>query len=125
MELLRQVPGVKAFVHITGDGFLNLARVKADAGFVVDALPPAPPIFSIIRRLGEVDDAEMYSVYNMGIGFCAVVAPADADKALSILGSKGKRAYRIGRAVADPARTVTLLQQQLSGRNKKFTRLQA
>jgi hydrogenase maturation factor len=48
----------------------------------------------------------------------AVVAPADADQAVSILSSKGKRAYRIGHAVADPARTVTLVKQQLVGRNK-------
>lgn len=124
MELLRRLPGVKAFVHITGDGFLNLVRVKAAASFVIDALPQAPPIFSIIQRLGEVDEAEMYLVYNMGIGFCAVVAPADADIAVSILSSKGKRAYRIGRAVADPARKVTLVKQKLVGQNKKFTRLQ-
>jgi hydrogenase maturation factor len=54
----------------------------------------------------------------------AVVAPADADQAVSILSSKGKRAYRIGHAVADPARTVTLVKQQLVGRNKRFVRLQ-
>jgi phosphoribosylformylglycinamidine cyclo-ligase len=123
MELLRQVPAVKAFVHITGDGFLNLTRVKADVSFVIDALPEVPPIFSIIQRLGEVDEAEMYFVFNMGVGFCAVVAPADAAKAVSILSSKGKRAYRIGHAVADPARTVTLVKQKLVGRNKKFSRL--
>jgi phosphoribosylformylglycinamidine cyclo-ligase len=122
MELLAQVPSVKAFVHITGDGFLNLTRVKAEVSFVIDALPQPPPIFSIIQRLGEVDEAEMYFVFNMGIGFCAIVAPADADKALSILSSKGKRAHRIGHAVADPARTVTLVKQRLVGRNKKFTR---
>jgi phosphoribosylformylglycinamidine cyclo-ligase len=123
MELLAQVPSIKAFVHITGDGFLNLTRVKADVSLVIDALPQPPPIFSIIRRLGEVDAAEMYFVFNMGIGFCAVVAPADADKAVCILSSKGKRAYRIGHAVADPARKVTLVKEKLVGRNKKFTRL--
>jgi phosphoribosylformylglycinamidine cyclo-ligase len=123
MELLSQVSSVKALVHITGDGFLNLARVKADVGFMIDALPPAPPIFSIIQRLGEVDEAEMFFVYNMGIGFCAVVSAADADKALGILSSKGKRAHRIGYAVADPARKVTLVKQRLVGQNKQFRRL--
>jgi len=120
MELLSQVQGVKAFAHITSDGLLNLTRVKADVSYVIDALPTVPPIFSLIQRLGEVDEAEMYAVYNMGIGFCAVVAPADADKAVAILGSKGKRAYRIGHAVADPGRKVTLVKQRLVGQGKRF-----
>jgi len=123
LELLSQVPGVKALAHITSDGFLNLTRVQAEVGYVIDALPPIPPIFSIISRLGDVDETELFFVYNMGIGFCAVVPPADADRALAILGSKGKRAHRIGFAVADPARRVTLVQQGLVGKNKRFTRL--
>jgi phosphoribosylformylglycinamidine cyclo-ligase len=122
MELLRQISTVKAFAHITSDGLLNLTRVKADVSYVIDALPPVPPIFSIIQRLGEVDEAEMFFVYNMGVGFCAVVSPADADRALAIMGSKGKRAYRIGHAVADPARKVTLVKQGLFGQNKRFVR---
>jgi phosphoribosylformylglycinamidine cyclo-ligase len=123
MELLAQISTVKALMHITGDGFLNLARVKAAVGFVIETLPPAPPIFSIIQRLGEIDEAEMFFVYNMGIGFCAVVAPGDADRAVAILSSQGKRVHRIGYAVEDPARKVTLVKQGLVGQNKRFTRL--
>jgi phosphoribosylformylglycinamidine cyclo-ligase len=122
LALLRQIPSVKALAHITSDGFLNLTRVKADVGYVIDALPPIPPIFSIVQRLGQVDDAEMFSVYNMGIGFCAIVAPADADAALAILGSHGKPAHRIGYAVADTARRVRLTQQNLLGQGKHFSR---
>jgi phosphoribosylformylglycinamidine cyclo-ligase len=113
---------VKAFAHITSDGFLNLTRVKSDVGYVIDALPPPPPIFPIIARLGEVDETEMYSVFNMGIGFCAVVAPDDAELAASILASRGKRAWRIGHAVSDPTRTVTLPRQGIVGRGKHFRR---
>ena len=122
LNLLRQVPSVKALAHITSDGFLNLARVKADVSYVIDALPPVPPIFSIIRRLGEVDESEMFDVYNMGIGFCAVVAEADADLAVSILGSGGKRAWQIGFVVADGNRLVRLPKQNLIGYGKHFRR---
>ena len=120
LELLARVASVRALMHITGDGFLNLTRVKSEVGFVLDALPPPPPIFSIIARLDGTADAEMFSVFNMGIGFCAVVAEADAGLALSILGGHGKRAHRIGYAVADPARSVRLPQQKLVGRGKHF-----
>src|ERR1043166_6128063 len=107
LDLLKAVP-VKALAHITSDGFLNLTRVQAQVGYGLDALPQAPPIFAIIKRLGEGDDGNMFDVFNMGIGFCAVVADADADKAIAILSRHGKRAWRIGHAVADAARRLPL-----------------
>jgi phosphoribosylformylglycinamidine cyclo-ligase len=122
LALLDQVRSVKALVHITSDGFLNLTRVKADVGYVIDALPPVPPIFTTISRLADVDETEMYSVFNMGVGFCAVVAPSDAERAVSILSSGGKRAHRIGYAVADPERHVRLSTQGLIGQGKHFRR---
>jgi phosphoribosylformylglycinamidine cyclo-ligase len=122
LELLGRVASVKALAHITSDGLLNLTRVKADVGYVIDALPPIPPIFSIIQRLEQVDITEMFSVFNMGVGFCAVVAEADADLAISILGAGGKRACRIGQAVADTRRRVMLPQYGLAGQGKHFRR---
>jgi phosphoribosylformylglycinamidine cyclo-ligase len=120
LELIARIASVRALMHITGDGFLNLTRVKSEVGFVLDALPAPPPIFSIIARLDGTADAEMFSVFNMGIGFCAVVPEADAATALSILGGHGKRAHRIGYAIADSARSVRLPQQKLVGRGKHF-----
>jgi phosphoribosylformylglycinamidine cyclo-ligase len=123
LGLLDHVKSVKALVHITSDGFLNLTRVASDVAYVIDALPPTPPIFSVIQRLARVDAAEMYSVYNMGIGFCAVVSEADAERAVEILSSHGKRAYRIGFAISDPTRTVTIPAQRILGRGKHFQRV--
>jgi phosphoribosylformylglycinamidine cyclo-ligase len=120
LELINKVKSVKALIHITSDGFLNLSRVAADVGYVIDALPPIPPIFSIIQQLGQVDQTEMFSVYNMGIGFCAVVSPDDADLALAILRSKGKAAHRIGYAISDAERKVRLPAQRLVGQGKHF-----
>jgi phosphoribosylformylglycinamidine cyclo-ligase len=125
LELLARVPSVKALAHITSDGLLNLTRVKADVGYVIDGLPPIPPIFSLIQRLEHVDIAEMHSVFNMGIGFCAVVAETDAELAISILGGKGKRAWRIGHAVSDSKRRVSLPQHGLIGQGKRFRRADA
>jgi phosphoribosylformylglycinamidine cyclo-ligase len=123
LELLRRVPSVRALIHITSDGFLNLTRVKSDVGYVINALPPIPPIFSIIQRLDGTDNAEMFSVFNMGIGFCAVVDPTDADKAISILSSKDKRAHKIGYVLSDAARKVMLPKQNLVGQGKHFRTL--
>jgi phosphoribosylformylglycinamidine cyclo-ligase len=120
VELLDRVASLKALIHITGDGFLNLPRVAAEIGFVLDALPPPPPIFDLIERLGGVSRAEMFEVYNMGIGFCVVLPASDADAALAILRGHGRQASVIGRITADPSKSVRLPREKLVGTGKKF-----
>ncbi len=120
LEIIERVPGVKALVHVTGDGLLNLPRVEAETGFVLDNLPPPPPIFGLIERHAGVDRAEMYEVYNMGIGFCVVVSEADVGATLAILARHQRRASVIGHAIADPTKSVHLPQHKLVGRGKRF-----
>jgi len=121
MELFEQLD-VKAMCHITGDGLLNLTRVAARVGWVLDRLPEPLPIFELIRKAGKVDPAEMYRVFNMGIGLCVVVAEADADRACDIARKHGSTAQVIGRAVDDPQRTVRLPQPGLVGTGTTFAR---
>jgi phosphoribosylformylglycinamidine cyclo-ligase len=111
---------VRAFIHITGDGFLNLSRVEAPVGFVIEQLMPIPPIFDLIQRRGGVAEVEMFRVYNMGVGFCAVVAPGDADRVLAIARAHGKDAAVIGYSVADPQRRVWIPQRKLLGAGDAF-----
>jgi phosphoribosylformylglycinamidine cyclo-ligase len=120
LEIIERIASLKALVHITGDGLLNLPRVAAEIGFVLDGLPPVPPIFALIEAHGGVTRAEMFEVYNMGIGFCVVVGEAEADATLTILACHGRQASVIGHAVADPAKSVHLPQHSLVGRGKRF-----
>jgi len=120
LDILDQVSSVKALLHITGDGLLNLPRVVAEVGFVLDKLPPPPPVFGLIEEHGGISRAEMFEVYNMGIGFCVVLAEADAPAALAILSRHGRQASVIGHAIADPSRSVILPQHRLVGRGKRF-----
>lgn len=113
LELMEQV-SVKALVHITGGGFLNLLRVQTPCEFVIDSLPETPPIFALIQKLGQVPDAEMFATFNMGIGFCVVVAPEDADKAVNILQSKGEGARVIGHIGEIGERKVRILGRNLT-----------
>ena len=100
MALLRADVEVHGLAHISGDGLLNLARLAADVDYVIDGLPPVPPVFELIRETGQVDIAEMFGVFNMGIGFCAVVAARDADAAISAIRQAGGDAQHIGTVVA-------------------------
>ena len=99
---------------------LNLARVEAKVGFLIDDLPPVPAVFRLIQQFGGVDDAEMFEVYNMGVGFCVLVAEKDAAPAMSILQRHGRRAWVIGRVISDDSKGVYLPREKLVGHGKAF-----
>jgi phosphoribosylformylglycinamidine cyclo-ligase len=122
MELIEKISSLKALVHITSDGFLNLTRLNPRVSFVIDDLPPIPPIFTIIQKTGGVSDEEMFCVFNMGIGFCAVVGQKDVAAAMSVFAKGGFKSHLIGHAVADTARTVTIPKFGLRGHGKQFRR---
>jgi phosphoribosylformylglycinamidine cyclo-ligase len=85
LDLIASDVDVRGLAHITGDGFLNLLRLEAHAGYSVDSPLPVPPVFAHIAERGGVEDAELYEVFNMGCGFCVVVPHADADAAVELL----------------------------------------
>jgi len=98
LELLGTEVEVRGLVHITGDGFNNLLRLEASVGYEIDDPLPVPPVFGLIRELGGVSDEAMYDVFNMGCGFCCVVAAGDEAAAVELLRDHHPGAKRIGRA---------------------------
>jgi phosphoribosylformylglycinamidine cyclo-ligase len=97
-ELLASGVDVRGLAHITGDGFLNLLRLEAQAGFRIDAPLPVPRLFELIAERGGVEQAELYEVFNMGCGFCCVVAAEDAETAVEQLARHHPGTAVIGRA---------------------------
>ena len=112
---------IHGLAHISGDGLLNLLRLDADAAYRLDALPPPPPVFEIIRREGNVSLPEMHRVFNMGVGFCVVTPKASAGAALEAIASAGGEAQVIG-AVEEGKRRVLLTAEGLVGENGAFAR---
>jgi phosphoribosylformylglycinamidine cyclo-ligase len=100
LELLRSGVDVRGLAHITSGGLGNLLRLEAEVGYEIDDPLPAPPIFELIRELGDVDAEEMRRVFNLGCGFCCVVAADDEGAALELLRRHYQDAKRIGRATA-------------------------
>jgi len=122
-EILAMLEGdvaIKALIHITGDGFLNLARVSSETGFVIERPLNPSPIFSMIREAGNIDDLEMFRVFNMGTGFCVITAPGDASRAEQIVAEHGHRASVIGYTVRDPERRVWIPSRNLVGSKHAF-----
>jgi phosphoribosylformylglycinamidine cyclo-ligase len=101
LHLLRESE-VHALAHVTGGGIPgNLVRVlPAHLDAVVDRSTWRPqPIFDVVQRRGRVDDPEMESTFNMGVGMLAIVSVPDADRALAFLRGRKIDAWVAGEVV--------------------------
>ncbi|GKV67025.1 MULTISPECIES: phosphoribosylformylglycinamidine cyclo-ligase [unclassified Sporosarcina] len=99
LEIHQQLD-VHAMGHITGGGFFeNLPRMFSE-GFGVEVdlgAWPVLPVFKMLKEKGELTDRDLYSVFNMGIGFVVALPEAEAEKAIKIAEAHGEKAYVIGR----------------------------
>ncbi len=79
---------IKGLAHITGGGFEgNIPRVlpRGLAVQIDRSTWQVPPIFRLVQELGNVSDAEMYRVFNMGIGMAVICSPEHAQELLQRL----------------------------------------
>ena len=102
LELLRSDVEVHGLAHITSGGLGNLLRLTTEAGFEIDEPLPVPPIFELIGERAGVSEEEMHEVFNMGCGFCCIVAAGDEGAALELLRGRYGGAKRIGQAIEGP-----------------------
>ena len=110
----------RGLAHISGGGLLNVTRLAADVSYVLDALPAAPEIFGLIAAAGDVPAATMYATFNMGTGFCVVVAPSEVAAALDALRGAGQEPVVAGSVTDRPGKYVSLPAAGLLGRGDVF-----
>src|SRR5215218_6153812 len=89
VEALRETVEVRGMAHITVGGL----GARLDEGSWEE-----PAVFGLIRSLGEVPEEEMRKVFNLGVGFCAVVSSGETESGLGVLHGAGCEAWRIGEA---------------------------
>ena len=94
LDLLRSEVDVRGLSHITGGGLNNLLRLGS--GYAISDPLPVPAVFGLVARLGDVTEAEMWEVFNMGCGLVAIVPDEQADAAAEILAAHHPGARRIG-----------------------------
>ena len=94
----------RGLVHITGDGLANLCRLESPVGYRIEELPERPPIFKLVHDVGNIDEAELFRVFNMGVGFVVVVRDDQAETTLEIVNRNGCPGMRIGRVTSDEGR---------------------
>jgi phosphoribosylformylglycinamidine cyclo-ligase len=104
LALMKQVT-IKGMAHITGGGLTeNIPRILGDslqARLVKDSWP-TQPVFHWLQKAGNVEQEEMWRVFNCGIGMVLVVAASDQQKTLDTLKAMGERAWVVGSIFALP-----------------------
>ncbi len=97
---LRKRWNVKGIAHITGGGLAdNITRIlpKNCRAEIQKGSWEIPPIFAFLQEYGKVDEAEMYHVFNMGIGLVLVIPLDQVDSALDALKDMSTSPFLIGK----------------------------
>lgn len=90
---------LKGAAHITGGGITgNTPRIlPRGLGVVVDTGAwPRPPVFELLRRIGEIPEADYRRTFNLGIGMICVVGVKELGRVDRALKKAGEPWYRIG-----------------------------
>lgn len=98
LHLIREFT-LTGIAHITGGGFIdNMPRILPQGvKAVIDkASWTIPPLMEFIREKGNVDEDEMYRVFNCGIGIVIIVPDKQSKEVLEIISAHGEKAYIIG-----------------------------
>lgn len=82
-QLKPLLSSIKGMAHITGGGLIdNVPRILPEglAAKFDSKKWSIPPIFELIRKMGDVDRDEMYHVFNMGVGMVVICSADNAAK---------------------------------------------
>lgn len=94
--------GVHGISHVTGGGFYeNLPRMLPEGlGVRIErANVRVLPIFELIAERGGVNERDMFSTFNMGVGMVMAVAPQSVDAVADAVQAEGCEAYVLGEVV--------------------------
>lgn len=100
---LLEIMDVKAIANITGGGFYeNIPRALPEntVAQIRRGSWEMPPIFDLIASEGNVEEREMFTTFNMGIGMVVVVEPDDVAATLGHLKEQGIVAFELGKVAA-------------------------
>lgn len=100
---------IKGLAHITGGGLLeNIPRILPEGASVriKRGSWPVLPIFELMQRIGNIEDAEMHRTFNMGIGMVVVCSAADAAQVAAQVRESELNCFEIGRVTEGPRNVV-------------------
>lgn len=95
-------PDIAGIIHCTGGGQVKCRDFGKGLRYVKDNLFPTPPIFEAIRSSGEIGDAELYQVFNMGHRLELYCPEHTADAIIALAAGHGLEARIVGHVEASP-----------------------
>lgn len=105
LRLLDESVPVRSMAHITGGGMIgNFSRVIPDGlcARLTFAEWKVPAVFRAIQTLGGISDQEMFTTFNMGVGYVLVVPAVALARARELLTASGEEVMELGRVVPGP-----------------------
>jgi phosphoribosylformylglycinamidine cyclo-ligase len=84
LELFKRIH-VHGLAHITGSGLWNIPRLNEKVKYKIEDPLEPQPIFRFLKEHGNIDEYEMYQIFNMGMGFTVVVEEDDVAETIKIL----------------------------------------
>jgi phosphoribosylformylglycinamidine cyclo-ligase len=106
-ELRKRRIAPSYLAHITGHGLRKLMRASADLVYVVDDLPPVPPVLAFLAEEAGMSERDAYGTFNMGAGWAVYVDRERAQDVVDAAAAAGMRA-RVGGHIEDGERAVEL-----------------
>ncbi len=104
--LVRELLGAGIDIHylsnITGHGWRKLMRATAEFTYEINTVPEPAPIFSFIAKQSGNNEKEMYSNYNMGVGYAVYVPSNQASRVVTIAKTHELRAWVAGTVKKGP-----------------------
>ncbi|WHY01045.1 phosphoribosylformylglycinamidine cyclo-ligase [Neobacillus sp. DY30] len=100
---------LKGMAHITGGGFIeNIPRMLPNGlgASIFEKSWDIPTIFNLITTVGQIDQQEMYNIFNMGIGMVIAVDKEIAADVMAHFKECGETAYEIGVVTAEEGITI-------------------
>ncbi|MCL5039771.1 MAG: phosphoribosylformylglycinamidine cyclo-ligase [Firmicutes bacterium] len=102
LGMLNRGKSPRGMAHITGGGFYeNIPRILPEGrrALIRRASWEVPPVFHLLQAVGQIEEGEMFRVFNMGVGMILVVSPENLEDVLTLAEQFGEKAYHIGEIV--------------------------
>jgi phosphoribosylformylglycinamidine cyclo-ligase len=118
-ELRRRGIKPSYLAHITGHGLRKLMRAPADLVYVIDDLPPVPPVLEFLADQAGMSARDAYGTFNMGAGWAVYVEPDDAERVVEAADAVGMTA-RVAGHVEEGDRAVELVEKDIAYRSDEL-----
>lgn len=105
--------------HVTGHGLRKLMRAPAELVYVIEQLPPVPPVLAFLAEEAGMSERNAYGTFNMGAGWAVYVDRDDAQRVVDAAAAVGMSA-RVAGHVEDGERAVELVEKDITYRSDEL-----